>query len=86
MIWSANRKKTAAIAVMMKTMAVVIAVSRRDGQVTFWPSARTSCKNLNGLTFMGLLASICLPNGNMPPPPGSAFSTLRQRALRVLVA
>jgi hypothetical protein len=52
MIWSANRKKTAATAVKMKTMAVVIAVSRRDGQVTFWPSALTSCKNLNGLTFM----------------------------------
>src|SRR5262245_39587583 len=85
MIWSANRKKTAATAVMMKTMAVVIAVSRRDGQVTFWPSARTSCRNLNGLTFMDLTASIRLPNGNIPPPPGSAFSTLRQRALRVLV-
>src|SRR5882724_4805210 len=52
MIWSANRKKTAATAVKTKTMAVVIAVSRRDGQVTFWPSALTSCKNLNGLTFM----------------------------------
>src|SRR5439155_26455224 len=60
MIWSANRKKTAASAVMMKTMAVVIAVSRRDGQVTFWPSARTSCRNLNGLTFMDLTASICI--------------------------
>ena len=34
---------------MTNTMAVVTAVSRRVGQVTFWPSARTSCKNLNGL-------------------------------------
>ena len=36
---------------MMKTMTVVIAVSRRVGQVTFAVSWRTSCRNLNGLTF-----------------------------------
>ncbi len=69
---------------MTNTMAVVIAVSRRDGQVTFWPSARTSCRNLNGLTFWILLASTRLPNGNIPPPHGSAFSTQRQRALEFL--
>src|SRR5205807_6065281 len=32
---------------MTNTMAVVIAVSRRDGQVIFCASARTSCMNLN---------------------------------------
>src|SRR3989442_15532141 len=36
---------------MTNTMAVVIAVSRREGHVTFAISERTSCKNLNGLTF-----------------------------------
>src|SRR5258708_3886100 len=35
---------------MMNTIRVVIMVSRRVGQVTFWVSARTSCRNLNGLT------------------------------------
>src|SRR5689334_17424331 len=35
---------------IMNTMRVVIMVSRRVGQVTFWVSARTSCRNLNGLT------------------------------------
>src|SRR5712692_3413326 len=51
MIWSATRKKIEAIATITKTIAVVTAVSRRVGQVTFWPSARTSCMNLNGLIF-----------------------------------
>src|SRR6266700_6507610 len=32
---------------MTNTIAVVIAVSRRDGQVIFCASARTSCMNLN---------------------------------------
>src|SRR5438067_9245286 len=32
-------------------MAVVMAVSRRDGQVTFRASARTSFRNWKGLTF-----------------------------------
>ena len=36
---------------MTKTMMVVIMVSRRVGQVTFDASARTSWRNLNGLTF-----------------------------------
>jgi hypothetical protein len=33
---------------MTKTMAVVIAVSRRDGHVTLRVSSRTSWRNLNG--------------------------------------
>jgi hypothetical protein len=57
MTWSANRKKTAAMATMTKTIAVVTAVSRRLGHVTFCPSTRTSCKNLNGLIFA--MSSIC---------------------------
>ncbi len=36
---------------MMNTIKVVIMVSRRLGHVTFWVSVRTSCRNLNGLTF-----------------------------------
>jgi hypothetical protein len=52
MIWSATRKKIYAIATITNTMAVVIAVSRRVGQVTFWASVRTSCRNLNGLIAM----------------------------------
>src|SRR5262249_39864538 len=54
MSWSATRKKTEAIATMTNTIAVVIAVSRRLGQVTFCASARTSCKNLNGLIIVHL--------------------------------
>src|SRR5262245_34719059 len=46
--WSATRKKTEAIATMTNTIAVVIAVSRRDGQVTLRVSSRTSWRNLNG--------------------------------------
>src|ERR1700724_2436405 len=45
------RKNTEVMATMTNTMAVVMAVSRRVGHVTFWASARTSCKNLNGLIF-----------------------------------
>src|SRR5215472_7494780 len=40
---------------MTNTIAVVIAVSRRDGQVTFWVSLRTSCINLNRF----VLAILC---------------------------
>src|SRR5262245_9044989 len=36
---------------MTNTMAVVIMVSRRVGQVTLSASARTSCMNLNGLNL-----------------------------------
>src|SRR5262249_53273801 len=39
------------MATMTKTIAVVTAVSRRVGHVTFCASTRTSCKNLNGLIF-----------------------------------
>jgi hypothetical protein len=53
----------------MKTMMVVIVVSRRLGQVTFSTSERTSCMNLNGLIFaMWLLR----PNDNNAPPHGSS--------------
>jgi hypothetical protein len=38
-------------------MIVVTVVSLRVGQVTFCASARTSCRNLNGLTFAIALAS-----------------------------
>src|SRR3954449_6983892 len=46
-----TRKNTDAIATITNTMAVVMAVSRRDGQVTFSVSSRTSWKNLKGLVF-----------------------------------
>src|ERR1017187_5816576 len=36
------------MATMTNTMAVVIMVSLRDGQVTLRVSSRTSCRNLNG--------------------------------------
>ena len=36
---------------MTNTMMVVTVVSLRVGHVTFCASARTSCRNLNGLTF-----------------------------------
>src|SRR5580704_6048804 len=55
MTWSAARKKIDATNTMTNTMMVVTVVSLRVGQVTFAPSARTSCKNLNGLIF-GMLA------------------------------
>src|SRR5665213_23800 len=45
---SATRKNTEAIATMTNTIAVVIMVSLREGQVTLRVSSRTSCKNLNG--------------------------------------
>src|SRR5512140_3438399 len=54
-------------------MIVVITVSRRDGHVTFWPSARTSCMNLNGLTLaMTVPVAVSrkkprIPNGYPPP-------------------
>src|SRR6187200_2619523 len=35
----------------MNTIAVVMPVSLRDGQVTLLVSWRTSCRNLNGLSF-----------------------------------
>src|SRR3954471_6701949 len=61
-------KNTDAIATITNTMAVVIAVSRRVGQVTLDASERTSCRNLNGLTFA--IRQRLFP-GNIPPPHGS---------------
>ena len=58
MIWSATKKKIEDTATIMKTMIVVIVVSRRVGQVTLSVSERTSCRNLNGLNLaMTLWAS-----------------------------
>ena len=51
MTWSAIRKKIAASAAITNTMTVVMTVSRRLGQVILAASWRTSCMNLNGLTF-----------------------------------
>src|SRR5215216_4216778 len=53
------------MATMTKTMAVVIAVSRREGQVTFAISERTSCRNLNGLTFA--MCAFDLPSVRIRP-------------------
>jgi len=64
MIISASRKNTEATATITKTIAVVMAVSRRDGHVTFEVSARTSCMNLKGLN-LGIIESertLSLPN------------------------
>jgi hypothetical protein len=52
MILSATRKKIAAITTKMKTMLVVIMVSRRVGQVTFATSDRTSRTNSTGFFVM----------------------------------
>ena len=46
---------------MTNTMMVVTVVSLRVGQVTFCASARTSCRNLNGLTFAIALNPIVIP-------------------------
>jgi hypothetical protein len=59
MTWSATRKKMALISTITNTIAVVINVSRRDGQVTFSVSERTSCKNLNGLTIVSQTVVVC---------------------------
>src|SRR5581483_12440975 len=56
------------MATMTKTMAVVIAVSRRDGQVTLRVSSRTSWRNLNGEIAIH-------------PSPDLNFSFRRSRAL-----
>ena len=47
--WSAKRKKIEATSTITNTMAVVMRVSRRVGQVTFAVSARTCWKNWVGL-------------------------------------
>jgi hypothetical protein len=51
MTWSASRKKIEATKTITNTIMVVTVVSLRVGQVTFWPSARTSCRNLNRSNF-----------------------------------
>src|SRR5690606_6024359 len=48
---SARKKNTIANATMMKTITVVMIVSRRVGQVTFEVSARTCWRNSSGLVF-----------------------------------
>ena len=45
MIWSTTRKNTAAKADKARTRPVVTNVSRREGQVTFATSCRTSREN-----------------------------------------
>src|ERR1043166_7711031 len=70
--WSATRKNTAASAAKTNTIAVVIAVSRRDGQVTLLVSCRTSAKNLNGSSFAIVTiapAPFANPNPNRDTPP-----------------
>src|SRR5690606_24780093 len=48
---STRKKNIVAKATMTKTITVVMAVSRRVGQVTFRVSDRTSRKNSSGLVF-----------------------------------
>src|ERR1041384_3902417 len=50
----------AASAAKTNTIAVVIPVSLREGQVTLLVSCRTSCANLNGLNFAISLSLCCL--------------------------
>jgi hypothetical protein len=45
---------------------VVIIVSRRVGQVTFWASVRTSCMNWNGLNFAMIPAAAQSGVGRSP--------------------
>src|SRR5262245_47762645 len=52
---------------MTNTMAVVMAVSRREGHVTFCISERTSPRNLNKLNF-GICAFV-LPRAKKPSQP-----------------
>src|ERR1044072_547537 len=67
--WSASRKKIAASAAKMNTIAVVMPVSLRDGQVTLLVSSRTSRRNLNGLSFamISLLSRASSPHRKEPP-------------------
>ena len=57
--WSEKKKKIEDNPTITNTMMVVIMVSRRDGQVTFWVSERTSCANLNGLSI-SVAALLCV--------------------------
>src|SRR5258706_327615 len=67
--WSASKKKIAASAAKMNTIAVVMPVSLRDGQVTLLVSSRTSRRNLNGLSFamISLLSRASSPHRKEPP-------------------
>ena len=49
-------------------MMVVTVVSLRVGQVTFCASARTSCRNLNGLIFAMVQQSVCDNQISHSPP------------------
>jgi hypothetical protein len=49
--WSTATKNRLAASTMAMTSPVVISVSRREGQVTLLASARTSCRNVKGLTM-----------------------------------
>ena len=62
-----DQEKTEAIATMTNTMAVVIAVSRRDGQVTLRVSSRTCWRNLNGDVAIqcSLDLSVCSTSPNV---------------------
>src|ERR1700730_11902943 len=59
MIQSANDRNSDTTTTMTNTMAVVVRVSFRDGQVTLEVSWRTSWMNFAGLTF----AMRCYPRG-----------------------
>src|ERR1700721_4176104 len=89
MIQSANDRNSDTTTTMTNTMAVVVKVSFRDGQVTFEVSWRTSWMNFAGLVF----AMRCYPRGghilyslvtaswqewrgSQPPPPGLETSAL----------
>src|SRR5215213_3340705 len=67
--WSASRQNTADSAANKNTIAVVMPVSLRDGQVTLLVSCRTSCMNLNGLSFamISLPRALTIPHRNLPP-------------------
>src|SRR6478735_4464210 len=72
---------------MMKTMIVVIRVSRRDGQETLSVSERTSCRNLNGENFAiaVMLSVVCRkPHSAVPAiavVPNPSFQGLRPTGL-----
>src|SRR6266704_735167 len=63
-------------------MAVVIAVSRRDGHVTFCVSERTSCRNLNRFAFA--MACFQRTDDRRRTTDEVARSTLRRPRLCVL--
>ncbi len=72
-----DRKNTDAIATITNTIAVVTAVSRRVGQVTFCASARTSCMNLKGLIFAMVYLPLTAVRGSIVRI-SSIYSTKRR--------